>query len=443
MVINQEELKVTRLTYSTLIEDEHNTVCKHVNFLIEVYSKLIVEKREDMDEAEALVDNFQDTCDGLAVDDKVIDRGFKREFSDQPASVIEQLYKLFKKRPKMGRPPQLTTASFYKPSIKPPVFVLPDSDQVFKELDSNIPDGVDLDLWKRLCAVRRSKIESEVKIKQASMTLVEMKFFLNTKKVEMEQVQETMDQLLLLRNQLIDEKLKESLNLNVQFLLKQGQVEIECGVFIPKFEESVMLQREVIEQLNKNIKKLGNTKVAKMIEIKEFKKGIHQLEWEKKMMIMQMEDLQTRSKYIQLLKLTKNLQDFLQEDDYTGKQHEYLQSLEVTYDYNEKEKQKRIKFLQEAAEELNKTIRCKKNENLELDKIVNELIVQVSERQNINSTNVELQDKSIGTNKRMKIIAQRRRLVDMAKAQAQEIAVLRAEVERLRMKTFPALVQLD
>ena len=61
----------------------------------------------------------------------------------------------------------------------------------------------------------------------------------------------------------------------------------------------------------------------------------------------------------------------------------------------------------------------------------------------LNINTVELQDKSIGTNKRMKIIAQRRRLVDMAKAQAQEIAVLRAEVERLRMKTFPALVQLD
>lgn len=42
MVINQEELKVTRLTYSTLIEDEQNTVCRHINYLIEVYSKLIV-----------------------------------------------------------------------------------------------------------------------------------------------------------------------------------------------------------------------------------------------------------------------------------------------------------------------------------------------------------------------------------------------------------------
>lgn len=46
-----------------------------------------------------------------------------------------------------------------------------------------------------------------------------------------------------------------------------------------------------------------------------------------------------------------------------------------------------MRFLQEAAEELNKTIRCKNNENLELDKVVNELIVQVSERQNINSIN--------------------------------------------------------
>ena len=40
-------------------------------------------------------------------------------------------------------------------------------------------------------------------------------------------------------------------------------------------------------------------------------------------------------------------------------------------------------------------------------------------------------------------IVQRRRLIELAKQQAQEIAVLRAEVERLRMRTFPALVQLE
>ena len=43
----------------------------------------------------------------------------------------------------------------------------------------------------------------------------------------------------------------------------------------------------------------------------------------------------------------------------------------------------------------------------------------------------------------MQDIVKRRRLVELAKAQAHEISVLRTEVERLRMRTFPALVQVD
>ena len=44
---------------------------------------------------------------------------------------------------------------------------------------------------------------------------------------------------------------------------------------------------------------------------------------------------------------------------------------------------------------------------------------------------------------RYRDIVQRRKLIDLAKAQAQEVAMLRTELERLRMRTFPALVQLD
>jgi len=42
-----------------------------------------------------------------------------------------------------------------------------------------------------------------------------------------------------------------------------------------------------------------------------------------------------------------------------------------------------------------------------------------------------------------KEIVQRRRMVDLAKAQSLEVAQLRAEVERLRMRTFAALVQVE
>ena len=53
------------------------------------------------------------------------------------------------------------------------------------------------------------------------------------------------------------------------------------------------------------------------------------------------------------------------------------------------------------------------------------------------------QSKEAGASRRMQDIITRRKLGDLAKAQAQEIAMLRAEVERLRMRTFPALVQVE
>lgn len=43
----------------------------------------------------------------------------------------------------------------------------------------------------------------------------------------------------------------------------------------------------------------------------------------------------------------------------------------------------------------------------------------------------------------MKEIVVRRKLVETIKAQDEEFSLLKLEVERLRMKTFPALVQVD
>lgn len=48
-----------------------------------------------------------------------------------------------------------------------------------------------------------------------------------------------------------------------------------------------------------------------------------------------------------------------------------------------------------------------------------------------------------GREQRMKEIVTRRQLVETIKAQDEEYTALKAEIERLRMKTFPALVQVD
>ena len=131
-----------------------------------------------------------------------------------------------------------------------------------------------------------------------------------------------------------------------------------------------------------------------------------------------------------------------------------------------------MKELERELRECEKDIKLKEGENKSLDEQVNSLNVLRSERHAINQINglpaytptVSMHACSIviytwvyagvrcAADRRNELdvrarkyeeIVQRRRLIELAKQQAQEIAVLRAEVERLRMRTFPALVQLE
>ena len=57
-----------------------------------------------------------------------------------------------------------------------------------------------------------------------------------------------------LNYRLQEDKMIFDLNLEVQFLLKPGQVEVDMGKFIPDFSDSVLVHRSCIEELNGQIK---------------------------------------------------------------------------------------------------------------------------------------------------------------------------------------------
>ena len=57
------------------------------------------------------------------------------------------------------------------------------------------------------------------------------------------------------------------LNLQVQLLMKQGQVELDAGSFIHKYKDSVLIHRSVVEDLNGKIKVCLRFKVFKTVII--------------------------------------------------------------------------------------------------------------------------------------------------------------------------------
>ncbi|XP_044133701.1 cilia- and flagella-associated protein 43 isoform X2 [Bufo gargarizans] len=449
MVIYQEELKISNLMFSILIEEEMNIRAAQLNHIMDKNRKQKNQTSDLVKTFKAAVESFRESYDDLVAEDKLLDRGFKKEFSDVSAHLVDQLYKLYRKRPRVQR--LRTQTESEAPFGDRPGSAKAHNDsivQLMKAMDEfdaaeHMPEGLDLPVWERFCLARRSKMEYEQQVKRKALVLAEMQEFLHKRIEEDEQTRQNIEDIMQELNILRNEKMKFQLDLTVQFILKQGQVEVENSDLIPNYADAILLHRSVIEDLNSNIRGLGEQKIASMVESKDFRKGIFQLEWEHKKIRMEMEDLKKKSRDITMLRVTKEIQAFLNETNYDMRISNQMQILEETIHVQEKQHEKNVKQYKQAIKDLEKHISRKKETNTQLDKELQDTLIAFSERKHIYHVVGVEQNSEKNAKDRYMDIVQRRKLVDLVKAQAQEIAMLRTELDRLRMKTFPALVQMD
>ncbi|KAK7477084.1 hypothetical protein BaRGS_00031670, partial [Batillaria attramentaria] len=268
MVIYQEELKIQRIRYT----------------LLTLSGEAVLEARTNLED-------FRNEYDILVAEDKVLDKAFKREFNDVSAVMADQLYRLFRKRPRGQKFKGTDTPGPDGRSLNPfserPSTARQQAqakstlDVALDDLDkaSNMPEGLDPGVWHRMCHYRRTKIESESLVKQKALLLAEIQAFLQKRQEEDEALKYEIDDITEQMNKLKEDQQRFSLNLEVQLLLKQGQVEVDAGPFVHDFRDSVLVHRSVVEDLNATIKQLGESKIASMVESKDFRKGIIQLEW--------------------------------------------------------------------------------------------------------------------------------------------------------------------
>ncbi|KFP64681.1 WD repeat-containing protein 96, partial [Cariama cristata] len=414
-VIYQEELKVVNLIYALLLDEE-------------------------LDAREAGLHNFLMKKEK----EKNLECGFTREFADVPANFFDELFQLYKHRPKAPMTETLLdTANPYgdcsgsAEGYKDTLTLLR---KAMDELDSpeHMPNGLDLCIWENFCLARRNKVESEELVKWKALTLAEMQVFLQRRMDDNEKIKSEIEDIFQELTWLQKEKMKLQSDLTVQFLLKQGQVELE-STEIPDYTDAILINKSVIEELNCSIMAEGEKKIASMVECKDFSKGIFQLEWEHKKMRMQIEDLKQKARDIVTLPISKDRQLFLTVLNYDSRLTHHISVMEQTLDIMDKLHKKNVKNRQKTIKELEKCISLKERVNYELSLELKEMLVSVSERRHIFEAADTWHVSEKIAKQRYRDVLKQKHLRSLIKEQEEQFEICQAEVERLRSRTFPIL----
>nr|XP_030132217.3 cilia- and flagella-associated protein 43 isoform X1 [Taeniopygia guttata] len=439
MVIYQEELKIVNLIYALLLDEELDT--REAG----LHKFLMKKKKEKVKGARKIlttkygVEAYRGPYTDALQEEKSLEHGFMKQFAHIPGNLFEELLQLYKHRPETSRTETLldTANPYVKGSPEDYQDALSHLMKAMDELDSpeHMPSGLDQSLWKHFCLARRNKMESEELVKWKALALAEMQACLQRRTDENDkmksELESTFQELIWLK----EEKMKLQQNLTVQFLLKQGQVELG-STQIPEYSDAILIDRRVVEELNCALAAQGEKKITAMVEFKDFSKGIIQLEWEHKKMKMQIQDLKEKARDIVILPISKDCQLFLTVQNYETHIAQHLAGMEQSLGVMDKLHKKNVKNHQKKVRELKKCIHLKEQANYELSLQLKEMLVSVSERMHIFEAADTRDISEKITRQRYQEILKQKHLRNLIREQEKQLAILQSKIESCNPRTL-------
>ncbi|CAG6016962.1 unnamed protein product [Menidia menidia] len=453
VAIYQEELKIAYLVDSVFTEEEMRNQELELRLKLE---KMLVCKDEtgaEMKRHKGQVEFFHEEYDNAVAEDKVLDKDFRKEFFDIPNHMIDNLYKLFKRRPRGEKIRTLTsnTSSLSKEhrvgSSTAPA-ALSQMLKAMEELDApeNMPEMLNPSVWERFCIVRRNKVQSEYKVKIKALILAEMQAFLQRRRDEENAVQQEIKNLSEDLQSLHKKRNHHLTNTMVQVILKQGQVEVPTVDLVADTAETdfILYHRSVVDSLRGIIRNLAGDMVASMEGYKEIRKSIIQLEWEHRVIIMKIEDLHEKMRGIKMLRLSEDQQHmtYRSKTDASSCMSEKVALLEKSIALMKKAHQRGVQQRQKKIERIKKQAAKKAEKNAILERQLPDMQMTVAELRHIFAAAATDENEAAKREERFQEIVQKKTLEDLAREQSDNLDVLWAEIEHLTMRNFPSLDQM-
>ena len=267
------ELQIIKMQHASTNSDTFDAAKQN-----KIDQLIILEKEResfsnDAPDVKKELDRALEDHDSCLQHDKEIERQLKKDFTI-PEVPFESLNKLFRKR---VYPERISEDHAYNPfvfstEIKNNEYPLP------LEKGDHL-EGLNTETWKKFLELRDRKIEAEIEVMHSEHTYREMQEIVQNHTKDLENLHMKIKPLEADLNEFAENKFLANFDVECLFDLKQGQNEITQAPIITDYSDAILINRSVVEKINEEVINLGMKKVEALTEIKDYRKGIHRLEW--------------------------------------------------------------------------------------------------------------------------------------------------------------------
>ncbi|XP_015175807.1 PREDICTED: cilia- and flagella-associated protein 43-like [Polistes dominula] len=361
--------------------------------------------------------------------EKILDKKFRLEFPSLGRSSVDLLSRQYKRRPRtnlknvtmtdlldLSRCVISRTKLIYLPIICKEYL------KIIDELDlrpSTLPSSIEENHWEHLKKIRRQRIELELKIK--------------AQQVEIDRAERKLRQTL---NQMNEDRRIFDLNMEIQMVMRIGQVEINLRGNCDETINAILIPRKVIEEANVLIGKAGEFKLKAVGHKINFLKTIRNKEWVHRTLKMRIDDLQDDLRFIRGTNVTREIRIYLKrrvrglKEDRTAQRLE--RELKTMQNHFGKSLVEWAKRLKEVDEKIDRTKR--KNDLLDL-MIMNMNVVRCEMEHSRDLINEEKQSRFV--DRKMQMITKRSDLIKELQHNYVELLIMQKEHQLLCLRRYP------
>jgi hypothetical protein len=272
-IILQDELQILMLAQACICTANDDFTEISTALKIEQLKKEKAVLAAEIPEVKKELERRHEDYENAIKKEKEIDKAFRKEFHSSDF-YFETLYRLFNRTNRAEGDARMDSENLN------PFFRYQATDN-FSLLNSktDMPEGLDKDIWKKLVEIREKKIAIDMDVKATERAFRDMQKIVQNVIEDSEKIRVQIERLTNDIEQFAEYKFQATHNIVNIYSLKQGQVEIVQSPLVTDFSNSILINRNVVENLNNEIKKKGNAKVEALNEIKDYRRGIHTLEW--------------------------------------------------------------------------------------------------------------------------------------------------------------------